>query len=142
APNAKQLVDAGGSVVLRDLEWPSKYRQHETELKSAIPGGALTLHDAKALGILGEWYAFRGAPDWAAEVLGLARAAGGHVSALTLARCDWRIGKSAEALREFQRAMDEKEAPEAYLRLCMGAVAHPSDPGDPQTRPSPPEAAE
>ena len=64
---------------------------------------------------------------WAAEVLEEARAAGGHVSALTLARCYWQLGKSVEAQREFRRAIDRKEAPETYLMLCLSAVVHPPE---------------
>ena len=67
-------------------------------------------------------WAFRGRDAWAVELLEKARANGGHVSALTLARCYWNLNRDVDARREFRRAIVEREVPEPYLRLCLNAV--------------------
>ena len=53
------------------------------------------------------------------------------MSALTLARSFWTLDRAADARREFQRAVDEHEVPEPYLRLCLAAVDR-----SPATRPT------
>jgi tetratricopeptide (TPR) repeat protein len=78
--------------------------------------------DAKELALFGEWYAFRGVPEWGADLLERARKTGETVSSLMLACCYWRMNDLASARREFQRALDRKEAPASYLNLCLSAV--------------------
>ena len=59
---------------------------------------------------------------WSADCLERARAAGGDVPALTLARCHWRLGDLRGAAEEFRRAAQRREAPEAYLQDCLAAM--------------------
>ncbi|MGB7158420.1 MAG: hypothetical protein WBD40_10175, partial [Tepidisphaeraceae bacterium] len=78
--------------------------------------------DAPALLALGEWYAFRGADDWAVDLLERARAGGANVSSLMLARCYWQLNHRVGAAREFRRAIERNEAPAAYVNLCLTAL--------------------
>ena len=71
---------------------------------------------------VGEARASQGLDAWATDCLERARAAGGEVPALTLARCRWRLGDRRGAADEFHRAAQRKEAPEAYLQECLAAV--------------------
>ena len=34
----------------------------------------------------------------------------------------WQLGRPAEAVREFQAALDRREAPDPYVRLCLQAL--------------------
>jgi tetratricopeptide (TPR) repeat protein len=78
--------------------------------------------DAGAVATFGRWYAFRGQEELALAFLEKARKAGGEVSSLELARCYWRLGQRDEAEHALQSAIEAKEAPEDYLRLCLAAV--------------------
>jgi hypothetical protein len=71
---------------------------------------------------LGEWYAFRGVDDWAVQLLEKAARNGADVSSLTLARCYWKLGRLADAAREFRSAIADQEAPKDYLNHCLAAV--------------------
>ena len=78
--------------------------------------------DGATLADLGEWYAFRGRPDWATSLLELARSGGATISNLTLARAYWETDHPAEARQELLLARSRKEAPEVYLELCRQAL--------------------
>ena len=108
---------------LWDFSRAVQYDQLEPRLAVARRAIQSNPDDPAALAILGEWYAFRGMWDWGAELLERARAAGGEVPAVTLARCYWQTGDVAKARREFERAMERKEAPDLYLNLCIEALA-------------------
>ena len=79
--------------------------------------------EAKARAAFGEWFAFRGKDDWAADLLQKARAGGADVSPLALARCYWRLGRGSDAVREFHRAADRGEASAFYLAQCSDAAS-------------------
>lgn len=81
---------------------------------------------------LGNEYAFRGLSTWAAHALEKARAGNVPVSPLLLGRSYWRSGDRAAAQREWVKAIAQKEAPEAYLSLCLEAIT-----GKPATQPAP-----
>ena len=59
---------------------------------------------------------------WAAEWLNKAIAQSGNIQSLILARCYWQMAEHDKAFDEFQQALNNKEAPEYYIRLCMNAV--------------------
>jgi WD40 repeat protein len=111
------------------LDHAAADRRFEEQLPPARRYLSVDPDDPAALQILGEWYAFRGLSDTAIAVLERARKRGTGGPALPLARCYWQSNRSAEAAREFQRAIDQKEAPDAYLRLCLEATKlHPGTP--------------
>jgi tetratricopeptide (TPR) repeat protein len=56
------------------------------------------------------------------EFLEKARAGGADISPLELARCYWSMDRYDQARKEFQKALQRKEAPEYYLCLCIEAV--------------------
>src|ERR1039458_9534189 len=58
----------------------------------------------------------------AIDCLEKSRSFGADVSTLTLARCYWEVGKLPESAKEFRHAIERKEAPEFYLKLCLHAV--------------------
>ncbi len=115
----------------RELKWWSvdrsaRYRDFEVRLAAA--SGLLqgtTAERARALETYGEWYAFRGMDPWSVELLEAARAAGETVSSVTLGRCLWKMDRLSEAAAEFHLAIERKEAPENYLRLCLNAIERP-----------------
>lgn len=86
-------------------------------------------HDPAGLAALGQWYAFREVDHWAVDLLEEARASGQEISSLTLGRCYWRLGRRAEAAREFRAALDRSgDAPPSrlqYLQMCLTAIEHP-----------------
>src|SRR5216110_2946982 len=100
---------------------------HSPSVASAVASCGLAAiaahpHDATALATLGEWYALRGADEWAVQLLGQARSAGANVSPLLLAREYWKLDRPADAAREFRSAIARAEAPADYLGLCLNAV--------------------
>jgi Flp pilus assembly protein TadD len=95
-------------------------------LRAGASAAGPTQDDPAALATIGQWYAFRGDHEWAAQLLTRARAGGAKVSALTLARCYWQLGRPADAAREFARARDAGEAPRDYLNLCIAATTRES----------------
>jgi WD40 repeat protein/predicted Ser/Thr protein kinase len=123
-----------GTIKLWDFSRAEAYLGFRARLPGAW--GALDKDptDPAALAIVGDWYAFRGVWDWAAEYLERARAGGAVVSSATLARCDWELGRLDRARREFRRALDAGEAPEPYLKLCLAAIPTVSGPGPETTR--------
>ncbi|HUI06909.1 MAG TPA: protein kinase [Verrucomicrobiae bacterium] len=136
SPDGKSALssDWAGTVSLWDFSRAEAYQAFNARLPRAF--GAITENpnDAAALGVLGEWYAFRGVWDWAVEFLERARNEGAPVSSLMLARCYWQLDKLDEAKREFDRALKDGEAPEPYLRLCLEAVAGARDAESKTTR--------
>jgi hypothetical protein len=82
------------------------------------------------------WYAFRSIHDWAAEFFEKARAAGGDVPNLELARSYWQLGRNEGAGHEFRRAVDRHAAPADYLSLCLQATAESKDAAEAQESPT------
>ena len=79
-------------------------------------------HDPKALAAFARWYAFRGVYDWAADFFEQARAVGGVIQSLEIARCHWQLGNRDDAAREFRNAQAHHEAPSRYIERCLSAV--------------------
>ncbi len=123
-PSSLNLLSASGEnkIIAWDFTRPATYRQFETAVPQALHALSLNPNDATALKTLGEWWAFRGRWTWAADLLTKARAAGQTISPLMLARCHWQSGNLTAATTEFQKALDQNEAPAAYLRLCISAT--------------------
>jgi WD40 repeat protein/serine/threonine protein kinase len=119
-----RVLTAGGHAVVRLWDFSRGARSMDLEDRAAKARDALRRRpgDGASLAVLGEWYAFRGFPDWGAEFLLKARGAGARVSPLDLARCLWLSGDAAGACREFEAALAAREAPESYLRLCLEAA--------------------
>jgi WD40 repeat protein len=78
--------------------------------------------DGPALAEFGGWCAAHGATHWATSLFERAGQHQGAVSPLTLARCYWKLGQFNQAQQAFERALQQSEAPEDYLRLCLEAV--------------------
>jgi WD40 repeat protein len=108
------------------FDQPGIYHNFDTRLPRAREALKRNEKDPAALITFGEYYAFRGKHDWAAEFLEQTRNAGGEISSLTLGRCYWQLGKLEQARREFQLALERSEAPADYLKLCLEALAQPA----------------
>jgi WD40 repeat protein len=113
----------GGGVQVLDFSRPARYRDFAARLEQARRALRANPKDAAALATFGEWYALRGKRDWAVEYLEAARAHGHGISSVILARCYLAMNKTDAAHREFQRAMQQREASEPYLRICLAATA-------------------
>jgi WD40 repeat protein/tetratricopeptide (TPR) repeat protein len=113
-----------GNMRLLELSYPATLRQRRAARDRATALLAADPKNGEGLRRLGEWYAFRGVWDYAAELLEGARRAGVAVPPLLLARCYWMDAKMGQALEELRRALagtnDPVEA--AYLRICIGAI--------------------
>lgn len=144
SPDGRQLVAAGEAGRVRSWELDRLVRE-----RAMIPRNR---HDdvsyywwtkrepagPEELAAIGEWYAFRGADDWAAEFFERARAAGGAVDPRSLARCYWRLGRADDARREFRLALDAGGADGelAHLALCLNALGDRAGPSSsPSTTP-------
>ena len=113
----------GSDVLLWDFSRGAKYAEFEESLAKAwkTPKGAPNAPEA--LSVIGEWYAFRGAWDWAAEVLEkLPKAGRAPVASLTLARSYWAIGKLDRAREEFALLAGRDKTIGPYASLCMRGV--------------------
>ncbi len=105
-----------GHIQRWDLASPVKFRDLERALPNAREALKKSADDAEGLRIFGEWYAFRGVPDWALDYLEKYKRIAGtsaRIAPLMLGRCYLQTGKFAEALREFQA---ELEAPQSVLK--------------------------
>jgi WD40 repeat protein len=105
-----------------DFTVPQKFLDFTHRLDQARAELRQTPDDPVGLASLGEWYAFRGIDDWAAELLELARAKGANVSPLLLGRVYWRLDRPEKAAAELERAIQSPEAPLNYLRQCLAAL--------------------
>ena len=111
-----------------DFTVPQKFLDYAHRLDQARAELRQTPDDPVALASLGEWYAFRGIDDWAAELLEVARAKGANVSPLQLGRVYWRLDRPEKAAAELERAIRSQEAPVNYLRQCL-TVLRPTPSG-------------
>jgi len=130
------LAASGASVSLWDLTRSARHFGFASRVDDARSRLRSDPRDPAALATLGEWYAFRGADDWAVDVLEQARIGGAEVSSLVLARCYWQLDRMSEAQREFIRAMERKEAPADYLKLCRAAVTNAKTAAQPANVPA------
>jgi WD40 repeat protein/serine/threonine protein kinase len=124
SPDAKTalLGSTTGPIWRRDFDRATKYRSYDEQLPAARKKLSQNLSDANALHEFAKWYAFRGVDDWAVEFFEKAKASGADVSNLDLARCYWRLGRLADAKREFHTALERREAPAEYLARCLQAL--------------------
>jgi WD40 repeat protein len=115
-------ADSGGTLIV----WDVARVRHELEFEPKLIEVRQRLQhnpaDAAALATLGEWYAFRGCWDWAAELLEQARQRGADVSSVTLAHADWEADRSDAARGEFRRALVHNEFSQSYLSLWLHAL--------------------
>jgi hypothetical protein len=112
-----------GTVVIWDVSRAARYHEFESALARARAALQQNPQDGAALQCFGDWYAFRGMDQWAADFYEQARAAGAKVPHLALARSYWKLNRPQDARREFNGAIDDQEAPAEYLSLCLNAVA-------------------
>lgn len=124
SPDGRWALSGSGDKTLKlwDFSRGTRYRELEARLEEARKALQAKSDDAPSMRVLGEWYAFRGVWDWAVEFLEKARSGGIKVSQLELGRCYWQKGNLAAAEREFKLALEQKEAPEYYLKLCIQAI--------------------
>jgi tetratricopeptide (TPR) repeat protein len=112
------------TVKLWDLGRGLEYLRLAPIVAKAQESLQLDPNDPQGLSVLGQWYAFRGLDDWAAELLERARDGGAAVPTLLMARCEWRAGRLPQAALEFQRALSttRDDVERLYLTLCFQAV--------------------
>jgi WD40 repeat protein len=135
-----------GTVRRWDLHRPREYMRLAAQVEAARERLAHDPGDAAALAHLGEWYAFRGADDWAVEMLEKGRAGGAAVSPQVLADCYTRLyggrkagddggggaadpryaDKAAAELREALEASADA-ADQTYLRFRLDALLDTPD---------------
>ena len=106
-----------------DWERAARYDEFGQSISKAREALVRDPNDADALAVFGQWYAFRGVYDWAAEFMEQARTAVPVFPASISARCYWQLGRMTDAEREFRKAMELHEAPDDYLALCIRAVS-------------------
>ena len=92
-----------------DWERAARYDEFGQSISKAREALVRDPNDADALAVFGQWYAFRGVYDWAAEFMEQARTGGARVSGVDLARCYWQLGRMTDADREFRKAMELHE---------------------------------
>ncbi|MDB5293201.1 MAG: pknB 19 [Phycisphaerales bacterium] len=127
SPDLTHAVSAGSDGARTwEFSRPVAEREFERQIRDARASLGQSANDPKSLATFGQWLAFRGKNDWAADLLEQGRAGGAKVSALSLGRCYWRLGHQAEALREMERARKEKEASDFYIGLCVKALLQAS----------------
>ncbi|MCY2954350.1 MAG: protein kinase [Planctomycetota bacterium] len=126
SPDGLMVLSAGeaGRINLWDFGRGPQYREFEPRVEKARTALWAKPNDPASLAAFGEWYAFRGVHGWAVEFLEKAKAAGGAISYLTLARCYWQLNSLPEAKAAFELALQRQEAPEPYLKLCLQALDH------------------
>jgi hypothetical protein len=130
SPDGRLALSAStdNTVRLWRFSRPADYRVFEGRLVYARRALRNNPKNASALAAFGEWYAFRGLWDWAADFLERARQNGAAVSALVSARCYWQMNDTESARREFQSAREHKEAPDSYLQVCLSAMQEGANP--------------
>ena len=111
-----------GSVTLLDFSRVETYQSWSARLSGAFAALHKDANDPVALAVIGNWYAFRGIQDWAADFLEKARDGGAVVSTLTLGRCYWELGRFDDARDEFRRALEAGTGSEPYLKLCLDVL--------------------
>jgi WD40 repeat protein len=111
-----------GSLKLWDFTQVRTHRQFEERLARARQVMRQSPDDPEALATFGEWYAFRGVSGWAVDLLRRAERGGARVSPLMLGRAYWRQGDFQAARRQLHQAMEENEAPSAYLLLLTEVI--------------------
>jgi WD40 repeat protein len=120
-----KLFSAGSDPGIRiwDFGRPQAFFDFAKRIDHARTALSRNAQDSLALAAMGEWYAYRGLDEWAVELLEQARSNGAKVPILTLARVYWRLNRIEEAKAAFEEAIRSREAPEIYLRQCIGALA-------------------
>jgi WD40 repeat protein len=127
--------DRNGVVRTWDLNRETTYRAVARDLESCFAALDEKPDEPSMLKRIGEWFAFRGRNDWAADCFDRARAGGAMISPLIEARCDWELGRSDAALTALSQAEAQGTAPREYLELCTAAIrasgsSRPSSDGD------------
>jgi WD40 repeat protein len=123
----KRLVaisgESGGGVRIWDFNSVRRVSELEPGVAAASARLASIPEDGASLAALGEWYAFRGAWALARATLVRAKAAGAEqMPSLALARSHWVRGDLPDALLEFRRAAERREASEIALGLTIRAL--------------------
>jgi WD40 repeat protein len=121
--------------------WPLRAERRWLHYRALLGDGVKALsrskQDVGALTMLGEWYAQRGDGRLAAEMLERASKAGGNVPALKLARLYWISGRTEDARRSYDRALQAGEITRSYHDLCVSALSASATPTDKDSPPPP-----
>ena len=106
-----------------DLHWPVRRRamvQVAREAMARVAAGGPERADD--LLTIGQWFALHGSDEWAIDFLRRARASGAPVDPLDVATCHARLGNSAAAAAEYERALTADGislSRAAYLHYCL-----------------------
>jgi hypothetical protein len=116
------IVRSSARIEYWDFERGGKYSELRREAESAVASLARKPSDLKAVLVVGKWYAFNGAWDWAAKALETAREGGEVVPSVLLGECYERLGDRESARREFRAGLREKTEPAYFTRLRLGIL--------------------
>ncbi len=115
------LLCGGDALSLWKFSDVARSRTLEPAVIAARPEASVHPLDSQSVLALGQWYALRGEPAWAAELLEEARHVKSPISLLELARCDWTKHDLLNAEREMA-GVSAVEAPDFYVKLCVEAI--------------------
>ena len=136
SPDGKRILSGGYDSALKlwDGSYPARYRVFEKKLPETQAKLAIDPNNSDALKTLGEWYAFRGVNDHAAEILERARKNGAEIAPLPLARCFIQNGDLPSAIYYFELALsrlrntplpeeaaarEDRYADDTHLSICL-----------------------
>jgi eukaryotic-like serine/threonine-protein kinase len=112
---------AAGYIQMWDLACPTYDHAHHLEVRQEFDSIQENAR-SPVLAQLGAWYDAHEVDSWAVCLLERARRDHEHVSSLTLARCCWKLQRFDLAKQEFDQALQEADAPTAYIHLCHDAI--------------------
>jgi len=123
APDERRILASGKGWRLWDVSGAGRLEELQRELPDAWRRQGEGKATASDLERIGRWYELHGYPDWASMFLERANQLNpDHTAVLPLARCYWTLGQQERARQAFAKAVERKEAPAEYLRLCLGAL--------------------
>lgn len=116
-----------GTLALWDLDRPTRLRELIAARDKAAEERTST-GDAPYFLAMGEWYAARGADEWARVNYEKAKAAGADVPPLAMARCFLRLNRLDEARKALETALQQAKTDQdkRYFQLCLRAT-QPND---------------
>ncbi len=105
-----------------DFSRPGVIRSLESQIEDALAKLRRDPMNMAAARKIGEWYEYRGAGGWAADMLAKPRTAGSTDDSVRIARCYWLAGDAESAAAEARRIVEKPAAASAYGRLIAELI--------------------